>query len=231
VVGGVAGIVVAGCWSALMSMLVVAGALGRVRAAGQVLMATGDTPVGSFRWAVANGIGGGPAAVILILFGLAALAPACYSSYVFIRKLFGRWPRVRRIDWAWIGCTLGFVLVATGWPGRLEAVDHMMGIVFAPAAGAMTGDYIVQRGRWAGVRRGLHPPGLIAWVLGVASRLVLDLLGQRGVLPIPWLLASPISAFLVAAMAYGILAALGLERPVVAVETFPVKPEAAVAEV
>ena len=67
--------------------------------------------------------------MILILFGLAALAPACYSSYVFIRKLFARWPRIRRVDWTWIGCSLAFLLIATSWPGRLEAVDHVMGIV------------------------------------------------------------------------------------------------------
>jgi cytosine permease len=221
VVGGLLGIVLAGCWTAVMSLLVVAGAVGRLHAAHPVEAATADTPVLSFRWAVANGIGGAPAAVVLILFGLAALAPACYSSFLFMRKLFARWPRVRRVDWGWIGCTLAFLLIATSWPGRLEAVDHMMGLVFAPAAGAMAGDYVAQRGRWAGVRRGHHPPGLIAWAVGLASRLILDLLGQRGLLPVPSLLASPISGFLAAALAYLIMAGLGLARPAVPIETFP----------
>src|SRR5262249_431691 len=180
VVGGLAGIVLAGCWTAAMSLLVVAGAVGRLHAAHPVEAATASIPVLSFRWAVANGIGGAPAAVILILFGLAALAPACYSSFVFMRNLFARWPRVRRVDWAWIGCTLAFALVATSWPGRLEAVDHIMGLVFAPASGAMAADYLAQRGRWAGVRRGLNPPGFIAWAVGLVSRLILDLLGQEG---------------------------------------------------
>jgi hypothetical protein len=218
VIGGLAGIVLAGCWTAMMSLLVVAGAIGRLHAAHPLEASTGPTPVLSFRWALANGIGGGPAAVVLILFGLAALAPACYSSFLFIRKLFARWPRIRRIDWGWIGCTAAFLLVATGWPGRLEAVDHVMGLVFAPAVGAMAGDWLANRGRWAGVRLGVHPPGLIAWGLGLAGRLVLDLLAHRGRLPVPALSASPVAGFLIAALAYATMARLGMERPAVAVE-------------
>jgi cytosine permease len=222
VIGGLAGIVLAGCWTAVMSVLVVAGAIGRLHAVHPVDAAmVGPTPVLSFRWAMANGVGGAPAAGILLLFGLAALAPACYSSFVFMRKLFARWPRVRRIDWAWIGCTAAFLLVATGWPGRLEAVDHVMGLVFAPAVGAMAGDWFANRGRWAGVRMGVHPPGIVAWGIGLAGRLVLDDRAQRGVLPIPSLLASPVAGFLMAALAYAILARVGMERPAVPVETFP----------
>lgn len=222
VVGGLVGIVLAGTLTALMSLVVLVGAVGRLHAARLAEQATLDaTPVHSFRWAVAHGVGGAPAAVILILFGLAALAPACYSAFLFMRKLFARWPGIRRIDWAWIGCTVGFVLVATGWPGRIEAVDHVMGIVFAPAVGAMLGDYLRQRGRWAGVRPGLNPPGMIAWAIGVAARLILDLLGQRGLLPWPSLIASPVAGFLAAALGYLVLARAGMERPTVLIETFP----------
>jgi purine-cytosine permease-like protein len=156
--------------------------------------------------------------VILILFGLAALAPACYSSFVFTRKLFARWPRIRRIDWGWIGCTAAFLLIATGWPGRLEAVDHVMGIVFAPAAGAMAGDYLRQRGEWAGVRRGFHPPGIVAWGSGVVVRLILDTAAAQGRRPVPELTASPVAGFLVAALTYGIMARAGWERPATPVE-------------
>ena len=71
VIGGLAGVVLAGSWTALMSLLVVAGAVGRLHAAHPVDVATATpTPVLSFRWAVANGVGGAAAAVILILFGL-----------------------------------------------------------------------------------------------------------------------------------------------------------------
>ncbi len=221
VVGGLTGIVLAGSCTALLSLLVVAGAIGRMGSAGPAEWTPPALPWLSFRWGIVHGVGGTPAGAILILLGLAALAPACYSSCVFVRKLFARWPRVRRIDWAWIGCTLGFALVATGWPGRLEAVDHVMGIVFAPAAGAMAGDYLRQKGEWAGVRRGIHLPGVVAWASGVAIRLILDSLAERGGLPAPAISASPVAGFLVAAIIYWIMARLGLERPAIPVETHP----------
>jgi hypothetical protein len=224
VVGGLLGIVLAGAWTAVMSLLVVAGAIGRLHAAHPVeVTKIAALPVHSFRWAVANGIGGTPAAVILILFGLAALAPACFSSFLFMRKLFARWPRIRRIDWAWIGCALAFALIVTSWPGRLEAVDHVMGLVFAPAAGAMAGDYFSQRGQWSGVRRGLHPPGLIAWATGVAIRPILEIMAASGHLPVPSLIASPVAGFLAAALAYWIMVRAGLARPTTQIETFPVE--------
>jgi purine-cytosine permease-like protein len=222
VVGGLTGIVLAGSLIAVMALLVVAGAVGRLRSGYPAETAVMPAlPDRSFRWGVINGIGGIPAAVILILFGLAALAPACYSSFVFTRKLFARWPRIRRIDWAWIGCTVGFVLVATGWPGRLEAVDHVMGILFAPAAGAMAGDYLRQKGEWTGVRTGIHPPGLIAWASGVAIRPILDVMAEQGRLPLPALTASPIAGFLAAALTYWIMARAGWERPASPVEMLP----------
>jgi hypothetical protein len=222
VLGGLMGIVLAGSWTAVMSLLLLAGVVGRLGAAASVESAGAVAPpLFSFRWGVINGFGGIPAAIILVLFGLAALAPACYSSFLFTRKLFARWPRVRRIDWAWIGCTLALFLIATTWPGRLESVNNVMGLFFAPAAGAIAGDYLNQRGGWAGVRRGLNPPGVIAWAFGVASRLLLDALADRGQMPFPSLMASPIAGFLVAALVYGILARVGLERPALPVETFP----------
>ena len=222
VVGGLAGIVLGGGWSALMSLIVVAGAVGRLRAARPLEAATaGPTPVLSFRWAVAEGIGGGPAAFILILIGLAALAPAIFAASVFVRKLFGRWPRVRRIGWTWIGGTAALALIATGWPGRLEAVDHVMGILFAPAVGAMAGDWAASRGRWVGVRPGVNPAGVVAWGIGLAGRLVLDAMAERGSLPLPMLTASPVAGFVLSALAYAIMARLGMERPVVPVETSP----------
>jgi hypothetical protein len=170
---------------------------------------------------VDHGLSPIPAAAVLLLLGLAALAPACYSSFVFTRQLFARWPGIRRIDWAWIGCTLAFVLVATGWPGRLEAVDHVMGILFAPVVGAMAGESLARRGAWAGVRPGIHPPGAIAWVSGVAARLFVDALADRALMPAPALTASPIAGLLVAASTYWIMARAGFERPAVPVETYP----------
>ncbi len=212
VVGGLLGIVAAGTWTAIMALLVVSGALGRLHAAHEVGAATAAAaPVNSVRWAIANGIGGAPAAVILILLGLAALAPACFSAHVFIRKLHSRWSGVRRIQWAWIGSTIAFLLIGTSWPGRIEAVDHMMGLVFAPMVGAMVGDFLISRGQWSGVRIGWNPPGLIAWVVGIAVRLVLDRVA-------PPAIASPVTALIIAALVYAVLSLAGRDRPATADE-------------
>jgi cytosine permease len=221
-IGGLAGIVLAGAWTAIMSLIVVAGAMARLP--GFHLDGADDptsAPEFSFRWGIVHGLRGWPAAVVLCLLGLAALAPACFSSYLFIRKLFARWPGIRRIDWGWIGCTAGFLLVATGWPRRLESVAYFMGLIFAPAVGAMAGDWLRQRGGWAGVRPGIHPIGAAAWAAGVVVRPLLDLLAVRGLLPLASVLASPVAGFAVAAGSYVMLASLGLERPATAVDTFP----------
>lgn len=223
VIGGLAGIALAGAWTAIMSLVVVAGAVARLQGVHLDNPANVPTaPVLSFRWAIQGGLGGGPAAIVLVLFGLAALAPACFSSYIFTRKLFARWPGVRRIDWAWIGCTAGFLLVVTRWPGRLESVADVMGLVFAPVVGTLAGDWIAQRGRWAGVRVGINPAGVAAWAAGVLAQPALDVLAERGLLPFEFLLASPVAGFVVSAGAYLLFAALGMEEPSTPVEIAPV---------
>jgi hypothetical protein len=85
----------------------------------------------------------------------------------------------------------------------------------------MAGDWFANHGRWSGVRMGVHPPGITSWGIGLAGRLVLDFLAQCGVLPVPSLLASPVAGFLIAALAYAVMARVGMERPAVPVETFP----------
>ena len=102
VLGGLIGIVLAGSWTAIMSLLVVAAAVARVRIDGTWMEPPDFLPL-SFRWAVYNGIGGIYGGAILILFGLAALAPACYSSWVFSQKLSTHWPRLGQGWWTWIG--------------------------------------------------------------------------------------------------------------------------------
>ena len=80
VLGGLTGIVVAASWTA-MSLIVVAGTVARLTPSGVALAASVADPFGlSFRWAVFYGIGGVPGAVILIFFGLAALAPPAIRS-------------------------------------------------------------------------------------------------------------------------------------------------------
>ena len=128
----------------------------------------------SFRWAVFYGIGGVPGGAILILFGLAALAPACYSVWVYGEKLSIHWPRLRQSGWTWIGGAVAFVLAATSSANRLELIFSAMGDLFAPAVGAIAGDWLRQRGGWSGLRHGVNRAGVIAWGAGFGVALVLE---------------------------------------------------------
>ena len=186
VVGGLAGIVLAGSWTAVMSLIVVAGAVGRLQVAHPVGGGYGRRPPSALVPVGHRQRGGRRAgrASILILFGLAALAPACYSSFLFIRKLFARWPRVRRIDWAWIGCTRG------PGPGRDDLAWPARGGRLRHGRCVRTGGRRDGRGFHgpAGPVGGRpardHPPGAIAWVIGVAIRPILDFLAASGSLPL-----------------------------------------------
>src|SRR5205823_1487589 len=121
VLGGLAGIVLAASATASLALLVVAGAVGRLRVADRLGEAgVGDPPPLSFRWAVGYGIGGIPAGVILILFGLATLAPACWCAWVYSRRFAAHWPGIHRFNWTWIGGAIAFLLIATSWASRLE---------------------------------------------------------------------------------------------------------------
>ena len=153
-----------------MALLVVAGAVGRLSVADQYWpIFDADRPLlFSFVGGSCMGSADIRPAVILILFGLAALAPACYATWIFSRRFAAHWPKIRRTYWTWIGAVIAVLLIAMSWSSRLEAIDYVMGLVFAPVVGALVGDFLYQRGGWAGVRRGVNPPGMIAWLAGLA---------------------------------------------------------------
>src|SRR5262249_53474044 len=132
-------------------------------------------------------------------------------------RLWAHWPRIRRTAWTWwIGGGLAFLLIASSWASRLETVYRIMGLVFAPAVGAMVGDFVRQRGGWSGVRDGFHAAGISAWAAGCGIPLMSEIAVQ-GVFRLPgWLSPSALTGFLTAAVSYWLLARLGLERPAMA---------------
>jgi cytosine permease len=213
-IGGLTGIVLAGSWTATMSLLVVAGTMSRrsIRSEKWPWSDVG-APDFSFRWGIVHGIGGYPAATILILFGLAALAPACYSAWGYSNRLATHWSLSGRRRLTWIGGAIALAMIAVSWSSRLQWVDYFMGVVFAPVAGALVGDLLNQRGGWAGVRRGVNPPGVIAWLAGMVSAVPAELAARRS----SWLgaefLGSPVIGFLTAVLVYWLMARIGLERP------------------
>jgi cytosine permease len=212
-IGGWISIILAGSFCAVMALLTVAGALDKSTIG--VFQTQGDTlalPL-SFHGAIFQGIGGIKGGVILMLFGLATLAPGCYSAWVFSRRLSAHWSRIRRFFWTWIGGFLAFVLIATSWAGRLEEIFGLMGAIFAPAVGALTADALREKRQWHGMRQGWNPAGVLAWGFGVLVGLVpvfgalLDWTAARRFQP------ASLYAFLASAALYLALAAAGLERP------------------
>ncbi len=212
VLGGLTGIVVAASWTAGMSLVVVAGAVARLTQAEVALAASVADPLSlSFRWAVFYGIGGVPCAVILILFALAALAPACYSVGVFGEILSIRWPRLRQWGWTWIGGAIAVLLSATSSLNRQDLIFSVMGVVFSPIAGAMCGDWLRQRGGWSGLRHGVNKVGIIACAAGWAIALILESVRVSNPGPVAWRLPAALVGFATSVAAYWLLARFGPE--------------------
>ena len=176
VLGGLTGVALAAWLTATLSLVVVAGGVASVQRAGESYVAsTGTLQPLTFRWAVFHGIGGYPAGVILILFGLASLAPACYAVWIFSRRLSTHWPRPRRWRWTWLGGAAALLLIATSGvanPGWLYCV---MGDIFAPALGAISGHRLGQRPAWGTASAEINRAGLLAWISGVMIALAGDL--------------------------------------------------------
>jgi cytosine permease len=204
-----------------MALLVVAGAVGRVQVADPAGPGTvADVPPLSFRWGVIHGIGGYGSSAILLLFGLAALAPACYATWVFSFRFANHWPGLSRMSWTWIGDGIALLLIALSQSNWLTGVDRTMGLLFAPAIGAMTGDFLGQRGGWAGVRRGVNAAGMLAWAGGLALQWSAEFVVSLNPESLVRLIPSPILGFAIAAILYR-LAAIGMEGtaiPLAAVE-------------
>jgi len=214
VLGGATGIVLASFWTASMALIVVAGTVASIGLPSRPsAMLHGDPLPLSFRWAVFYGIGGYGAGAILILFGLAALAPACYSARVFGLRLSTHWPRLRQSHWTWLGGAAAFVLMATSSVDRMGWVYRGTGALFAPAVGALVGDYVRQRGRWTGFRLGLNPPGFIAWGIGCGTVVLFELSMTRIASRNLWLDPTAIYGLLTSAVVYWLLARMGWERP------------------
>jgi hypothetical protein len=153
------------------------------------------------------------ACAILLVFGLASLAPTTYSSFVVGRRLSAAWPRLSPVRWSLLGSTAAWLLILANVPAKLDDVFSVMGAVFAPMAGAMAADYVRHRGRWPGARRGVNQVGLVAWVLGLAVGLI-PIIG-RAWGQADWARVQPAAVLgcLAAFAAYFVLALAGAEPP------------------
>ena len=208
--GGWIGVAFAAWTVATLSLLTVAGAVGRYSAPLTLKNAPG---VGnfSFRTALVLGLPEKLAGAVFLCFALSTLAQTCFSANLIGRRFEAVWPRISRLGWNLIGTTAAWPFVATGLAIRLEEIFTLLGAIFAPMVGAMTADYVRNRGVWPGPRRGLNPAGLVAWLFGVGVGLV-PLIAMAG----GWsdgsrLQPASVFAFATAFLTYCLLAAIGAE--------------------
>ncbi len=174
-----------------------------------------DAPPFTLRAVLVGGFDRRVGFAMLLIFGLASLAPAIYASFGFGRRFSAMGPGVAPLAWTLLGATAGWLLIVGGWAGRPEDVFNVLGAAFAPVSGAMAADYALRRGRWPGPRRGVNPPGLIAWALGLAVGLVPTVARALGSARPDRFQPAALGAFAVAFLAYALLALARLEsRPV-----------------
>jgi cytosine permease len=163
-------VLAATAWTSIMSLLVVAKTATWVGTHGYPVGESRVDPMPlSFRWALFQGTGLYPAmvsAAILILFGLAALAPAIASLARFSETITTHWPRLSQGRATGIACTVAFILMSTFRVDHLAPVYHAMGIVFAPVLGALAGDLLGRNQGDVPIRKGVNAAGLIAWTAG-----------------------------------------------------------------
>jgi hypothetical protein len=135
---------------------------------------------------------------LLLLFGLASLAPACYASALFASRFRAHWPGL-----GWKGIGLSFLLFvvpgATGIAWDVTTLAGISGALFAPLAGVLAIEAF-RRGPRRAMRPGWEPAGVAAWVAGVVAGLApIVAPGLRWVQPaalVGWAVAAVVHAVL-----------------------------------
>ncbi len=196
--GGIVGIVLAVMVAGGLPLLSVAGA--------QVLM---PNLVGLNYDAVVTAIGGPLAKAMFLLFTLACIPPACFSSFIVGNSFSTMIPGASRLGTTMAGMTVAIVLAVTGAAENLIVFFTVVGASFGPICGAMAADYLLSGRKWAGPRAGINWAGYGAWAVGF-------LLGILPFLPVsPRLkeLAQPaaVYSFVGGFAVYWLLAKAGLE--------------------
>jgi cytosine permease len=170
-----------------------------------------DAPPFTFRAVANGGFGRYLGGAMLIVFGLASLAPAVYASFTFGLEFKALGPGVSRLTWTMLGTCAAWLLIVGGWFDRTEVAFNILGATFAPAAGAIAADYRRQKGKWPGPREGINPAGLIAWAVGLAVGLTPTVARAVGSTRLATLQPAALGAFVAAYLVYELLALVRLE--------------------
>lgn len=153
------------------------------------------------------------AKVMLLLFAIGSMAPACFCASIIGNSLSTMIPSLPRMGLTLGGATIGILLAATGVAGNLGAFFGLIGASFGPICGAIVADYLLSGKRWAGPREGISIPGYGAWIVGFLvgicnNALITGLIG-REILP-EWHPTS-VYSFIVGFIVYVLLVKAGFQ--------------------
>jgi cytosine permease len=197
--GGLVGIGVAVIYAGGLPFLSVAGAQG----SGQNAVLFSDV----------IGLGGGfLATAMFFLFAIASIAPACFCAFIAGNSFTTMLPSVPRMTSTMIGAAIAIILAVTGLANNLTSVFTVVGASFGPICGAMTADYLLSGGKWAGPRKGVNLAGYIAWaagfLVGIIPFLPVSDAVKNGAQPVV------VWSYVVGLVVYAALAKMGLEPAV-----------------
>ncbi len=154
VLGGLTGIAAGAVIAGGISVLSVAGFLGR------------QASTVDFDYTAAIASVGALAPVMFFLFAAACLVPTCFSAFIAANSFSTMLPKISRPVSTLAGVTLSAVLTITGLADNLIGFFSIIAASFGPVCGAMAADYLLAGRRWSGPRRGINWAGYIAWVVG-----------------------------------------------------------------
>lgn len=125
------------------------------------------------------------AGIMLILFAIGSMAPACFCSFIIGNSLSTMLGMPKsRIPITLAGAGVGVLIALTGAPAHLAPIFGLVGASFGPVIGAMIADYYLNGGQWPGPREGVNVPGYAAWFIGFLvgisnNQIVTNLLGRE----------------------------------------------------
>jgi purine-cytosine permease-like protein len=204
VLGGALGIVAGALIAGGLSILSVAGYIGRSGAS-------------NYDYTAAIASVGALAPVMFFLFAAASLVPTCFSSFIASNSFSTMLPKVPRSVSTFAGVTVSAILVLTGAANDLVGFFVIVGASFGPICGAMAADYLVAGRQWSGPRQGINWAGYAAWIIGFLVGIPDRIPG----IPAAWIKAdnpSVLFSFGVGFVMYLIFAKLGLQSPVMSRE-------------
>ena len=158
--------------------------------------------------------GGFMAKSMFILFAVASFAPACFCSFIGANSIGTMFPKANKTAMVLVGAVVSIILAVTGVALNLVGVFSIIGASFGPICGSMAADYLLSGRKWAGPRKGINWAGYIAWAVGFVVAILPMIQPEK----FGFISPAPVIAFVIGFILYAILAKVGLEPEVVALD-------------